>query len=257
VTMHKCNSRKSQHGRSKFVVEKLSQHCPSFKQVAERGTWDCPELVHSAPEPPPPSPPPDLPPPAASAAPPAPVDGDAPRPFQHYKFQVIATRTPGSGVQISELLFVDLAGNLLSLAGATASNPGGHHEPSEGPETAIDGTQYSKWFDLNCGPLIISFPSAVQVGGFSFRTANDCIERDPVSFNMSVSSDLSSWLCFSRTFGYPTTLARYECVPTTRHFYHGHHPQLTTASIDPNHAVIVCAIRNVKTASTFPRPELT
>lgn len=72
VTMHKCNSRKSQHGRSKFVVEKLSQHCPSFKQVAERGTWDCPDLVPSAPEPPPPPPPPDVPPPPpAPVAPPA------------------------------------------------------------------------------------------------------------------------------------------------------------------------------------------
>lgn len=81
----------------------------------------------------------------------------------------------------------------------TVTSPGGASEaPPEGPESAYDGSDGTKWIDFalvggNESILQIAFAEPVTLDGYHWVTAGAEAERDPVSWRLEVSSDGSSW----------------------------------------------------------------
>ena len=92
---------------------------------------------------PPPSPP-SPPPPVPSPPPPAP---SPPTPLLLYTqctIVISALRGGTSGiVQLSELSFFDVFGDLVAVGSTT--NPGGDYPAGEGPSEATDGSTSTKW----------------------------------------------------------------------------------------------------------------
>ena len=145
---------------------------------------------------PPPSPPPPHPPavppspPAPPAAPPYP-----PLPWT-YEFVFSALRPwtpPAAEVQISEVRLFGESGERLDIV--EASNPGGYPGPGEAGQdktamAAVDGTDTTKWLDINA--------TAMAIGAASASAA------------AATSIPISSWL--QLTLDRPAIVVQYELV---------------------------------------------
>ncbi len=119
---------------------------------------------------------------------------------------------PGTAncVQISEVQF-RFRGAALSMAGVVVTNPGGNTPAEEGASKAADSNTATKWLDFNKGALVFTFPAPVTIDSYTFATANDSPERDPVSWRLETSQDGSSWARVDEVNNH--------AVPTTRLTY--------------------------------------
>lgn len=115
-----------------------------------------------------------------------------------YRFAVRECRGPrAESVHLSQMQFCR-RGEIMSMRGVTASNPGGENPPEETPEKAIDGHDATNWHDLNKCPLVLTFPALTEADAFRFITASDYPERDPVSWTMEGSRDGNFWTVLHR-----------------------------------------------------------
>jgi len=99
-------------------------------------------------------------------------------------------------VQLSEFSFFQGA-SIVPMAGVQVTNPGFNNgNPSEEPSSAADSNDDTKWLDYSFVPgerLIFEFPSPVSFDSYRFITGGDAEKRDPVSWELQVSSDGQNW----------------------------------------------------------------
>eukprot|EP00756_Hemistasia_phaeocysticola_P044001 Hpha_TRINITY_DN17583_c0_g1::TRINITY_DN17583_c0_g1_i1::g.92561::m.92561 len=74
---------------------------------------------------------------------------------------------------------------VLNLTATTATSPTGNSPSNEGPSNLIDGNVTSKWLDWRKAPFEITLKVPSFVTAFTFVTANDHPERDPVRWVLS------------------------------------------------------------------------
>lgn len=128
--------------------------------------------------------------------------------YRYYQFTPIKLRGAGAAaVQFSELN-LRYNGIRVDYSTATASNPGGASTGATGPGKAIDGLTTTKLFDPNKKSLVIDFGKQTRVNDYTFATANDMDDRDPISWVFSGSNDNSSWTTLDIQNNYPTPTAR-------------------------------------------------
>ena len=73
----------------------------------------------------------------------------------------------------------------MSFKDCTAENHGGLSPASEGPSQAIDGDDDTKWLNFQRKPFIVECPKGVVIDQYTFVTANDETDRDPVRWTLS------------------------------------------------------------------------
>ena len=98
------------------------------------------------------------------------------------------TRREGtsSSFQIADLHF-SLNGTEVDIKvlKGTASSESGSHPSSEAPRNVLDANPSTKWLDHDKKALFIEFDANVTLDAFTFTTANDYPERDPVEWEFS------------------------------------------------------------------------
>eukprot|EP01063_Lacrimia_lanifica_P015201 TRINITY_DN22015_c0_g1_i1.p1 TRINITY_DN22015_c0_g1~~TRINITY_DN22015_c0_g1_i1.p1 ORF type:complete len:423 (+),score=113.83 TRINITY_DN22015_c0_g1_i1:42-1310(+) len=120
-----------------------------------------------------------------------------------------AGRANGIPLQISEVMVRQGDGEFRSFpalgVAARAWAVGGSSPPGEGAAEAVDGSLDTKYLEHTVAYFQIELdPPLLWCGGvggadaacsyaFSFATANDAPERDPVEYNVSISADGDVW----------------------------------------------------------------
>ena len=128
--------------------------------------------------------------------------------YRYYKFETISTRISNAAVQISELV-LRYNNVRVNYASAVASNPGGSNPSGETPSKAIDNDTNTKWLDHNKKPLIIDFGINTLANSYTFATANDVIDRDPISWKLYGSLNNIDYILLDNKINFETTTARY------------------------------------------------
>lgn len=140
----------------------------------------------------------------------APLAAAVEQTFTYYRWTPTGLRdnVPSNSVQLSEFRFYR-AGTAASWTGAGVTNPGGNNPAGEPPAMLIDGLTTTKWLDFNKQGLVFAFPAATTIDSYRFATANDAIERDPVSWTLEGSDDQSNWTLIDVVRNHPTTTDRF------------------------------------------------
>ena len=136
--------------------------------------------------------------------------------YRYYKFTPTKSRG-GSiiGYQFSEL-YIGYNGVRVDYSGATATNPGGTSWFGiyESPTQAIDNNTNTKFYNGGeLSPLVIDFNKNTIMNEYTFATANDVADRDPVSWSFHGSNDQNIWIKLDTRTGYPTTTTRNRYLP--------------------------------------------
>lgn len=139
----------------------------------------------------------------------APLAAAVEQSFTYYRWIPTGLRdnVSSNSVQLSEFRFYR-AGTAVGWSGAGVTNPGGSNPGGETPAMLIDGLTTTKWLDFNKQGLVFAFPAATTIDSYRFATANDAIERDPVSWTLEGSDDQSNWTLIDVVRNHPTTTDR-------------------------------------------------
>lgn len=130
--------------------------------------------------------------------------------FQHYRWTPTKLRNDGTAnsIQVGDFEF-RLNGVAVPWTGATVAVPGGNSPGGEPPSALLDNNAGTKWLNFNkFNPVIFSFPAPTQVTGYTFTTANDAPERDPVSWTLEGSNDQIAWAILHTVTDFPTSQTR-------------------------------------------------
>ena len=112
--------------------------------------------------------------------------------YQYYRFTT--TQTAGdSMIQVSEFDLIN-DGNKVDYTNLTVSNPGGNSPANEDPPKIIDGDINTKWLDFNIAPLVFTFNAPVTIDSYNFATANDFLNRTPISWTFEGSANGATWV---------------------------------------------------------------
>lgn len=112
--------------------------------------------------------------------------------------------------QMAELYLYDKDSNKLGwISGTTVNAPSqASYSSSEGPEKIIDGNVNTKFCLSNFNiyttsgmPIVIEIPETVDFTSYSYVTANDSSERDPISWTLELSYDNETWFTVSEISG--------------------------------------------------------
>mmetsp|Transcript_145438 Transcript_145438/g.466073 ORF Transcript_145438/g.466073 Transcript_145438/m.466073 type:complete len:797 (-) Transcript_145438:57-2447(-) len=109
-------------------------------------------------------------------------------------FRFTITETRGSqGCQLSEVTFYAKG---KALQWGTFSAEGSQGPSHEGPEKALDGKRDTKWFSSigNGAYLSVRVAEALYPDRFSFTTANDVTDRDPMKWRLEASIGGGAWV---------------------------------------------------------------
>lgn len=138
--------------------------------------------------------------------------------YRYYRFapQKLRNNTQKS-IQIAELIV--LLNNQrvdYSLAKAINLDPNNNvvfdNPQNQTPLQGIDNNIYTKWVDLHKGSLIIDFGKETEMNKYSFITANDAPERDPISWIFYGSKDFYNWETLDIKENFNTPNDRYRQV---------------------------------------------
>lgn len=108
--------------------------------------------------------------------------------------------------QMAELYLYDKDGNKLNwISGTTVNAPSqASYSSSESPEKIIDGNVNTKFCLLNFNiyttggmSILIEIPETIEFTSYSYVTANDAQERDPISWKLELSYDNTTWFNLS------------------------------------------------------------
>jgi len=140
--------------------------------------------------------------------------------YRYYRFCVDAPRSDGSSMQLSDVMLLDMSGNEIQSSAFTLSYDEDSHgvgdKPypnNETPPNAVDGNHNTKWLDFRAGAsrtavqraavyLEFQFPSAVNLSGYRWYTANDYDGRDPAAWRLLASHDGVTWITLDKVKGY-------------------------------------------------------
>lgn len=131
--------------------------------------------------------------------------------YRYVRYHITKRRggVPGM-VQLSEFQFFNGA-SIFPLYVDQVTNPGGSNLPTadEGAMKLIDNNFDSKWLDTTNSPVVFDFGSQTAFAKYSFVTANDSDDRDPISWTLEGSNDNATWALIENVnFDYPTPLDR-------------------------------------------------
>lgn len=143
----------------------------------------------------------------------------------YVRWVITARRGAENSIQAADLILFN-GGTALDTTSDDGSilvtNPGGDNPDGEGPVQGYDEVEYTKWLDFNFSAdgdgtvgqsiLVIQFPTAVTFDSYSWVTANDNPDRDPVSWRLEVSSDGTNWTTFDTRSNFAVTTARFTVV---------------------------------------------
>jgi autotransporter-associated beta strand protein len=141
--------------------------------------------------------------------------GQATFTYRYYRWTPTALRnnTTSNSIQVAEFLF-RRAGAPVSWSGASVTVSGGNSPTNEPPANLIDGSAATKWLNFNkFTPVLFTFPTPTGVDSYTFTTANDAPERDPVSWTLEGSNDLATWSLLHNVTGFATTTSRLTQQP--------------------------------------------
>lgn len=108
--------------------------------------------------------------------------------------------------QMAELYLYDKDSNKLGwISGTTVNAPSqASYSSSDGPEKIIDGNVNTKFCLLNFNiyttsgmSIVIEIPETIDFTSYSYVTANDSSERDPISWKLELSYDNTTWFNLS------------------------------------------------------------
>jgi len=130
--------------------------------------------------------------------------------FKKYKFIFSKTRDNADCIQLSVISFYS---NEQLIKPATVENPAGRSPYNEHPAQLLKDSVYLKWLDSNIrytrqSELIFTFKKAVQIDAYEFFTANDFLERDPVTWEL-YGGDGSQWKLLDKRTIFYAPLERY------------------------------------------------
>lgn len=125
----------------------------------------------------------------------------------------------GTAMQFSEFKFrhngADVPWGTATLTQTSGTNP----VPAEALNNIKDGSTNSKWYTTSSAVSVLStfyvtFPTATKVDSYAFATANDALERDPVSWELAYTNVTgtpveSDWIKIDVRTNYATTINRY------------------------------------------------
>lgn len=120
--------------------------------------------------------------------------------FLYYRFTTLQLRNAFNArntvLQLSEFYFFFL-GVRLDRAGIIAYTINGNNPTKEDPSRSIDDNWDTKWLDFKTSAIIYRWPQLVAIDSFTYVTANDEPDRDPVSFVLHGSQDGNVWVSLS------------------------------------------------------------
>eukprot|EP01059_Diplonema_ambulator_P037536 TRINITY_DN9978_c0_g1_i1.p1 TRINITY_DN9978_c0_g1~~TRINITY_DN9978_c0_g1_i1.p1 ORF type:complete len:453 (+),score=123.15 TRINITY_DN9978_c0_g1_i1:88-1446(+) len=112
----------------------------------------------------------------------------------------------GKTYQIAEFHF-SMEGVEIDLTDVTATSESGEHPKGEGPENLIDKDPNTKCLDNARKSLLFNFANASAIiDAFTFTTANDFPDRDPVRWHLQISEESSgntTWVNITSTIEPP------------------------------------------------------
>jgi hypothetical protein len=138
--------------------------------------------------------------------------------YRYYRFapQKLRNNTQNL-IQIAELIILLNDQRVdYSLAKAINLDPNNNvvfdNPQNQTPLQGIDNNIYTKWLDLHKGSLIIDFGKEIEMNKYSFITANDAPERDPISWIFYGSKDFYNWETLDIKENFNTPNDRYRQV---------------------------------------------
>ena len=132
-----------------------------------------------------------------------------PATFRYVRFTPLKLRNGAlaNSIQLADFYFLNDA---TFVTPQSVTNPGGNSPGGEPPGNVIDSDPLTKWLDFNKRGLVFDFGSPVTFDRYSFTTANDGTERDPVRWTLEGSDDNSTWTLIENLnqFDFPVTNER-------------------------------------------------
>ncbi len=125
--------------------------------------------------------------------------------YRYIRWEITERKGGANSIQVARLTLTQDQTPVVWPSESTASNPGGSNPSNERPARAIDGSSSTKWLDFNfsssssssSGSSILEIDTgsgnAVTFDGYRWTTANDAVDRDPVSWNLYGSDDGNEW----------------------------------------------------------------
>ncbi|MDB6078308.1 MAG: symbB [Akkermansiaceae bacterium] len=112
--------------------------------------------------------------------------------YQYVRYTPLRLRGGGTQIQLSSF---DFKLNGAAVPVASVTNPGGTTDTvGEGVGNLIDNhNTATKWFTKNLSPVIFNFGTPTSFDSYSFTTANDSNDRDPVQWIIEGSNNNTSW----------------------------------------------------------------
>ncbi|WP_367871468.1 hypothetical protein [Luteolibacter sp. Populi] len=137
------------------------------------------------------------------------VGGEATYRYVRFKATKLRSGLATGLVQLGEFSF---ANDATPVTVSAAENPGGNSWPDETQANLIDGDAIgNKWLDFNNAPVIFDFGSSKTFDAYSFYTANDGADRDPIQWTLEGSDDKLSWTLIENVnFDHPTSADRFR-----------------------------------------------
>ncbi len=129
------------------------------------------------------------------------------------------TFSSANSVQASEFVFQNAGSDVRPAA--TVTNPGGSNPAGETPDKLYDNSLSTKALDFNIKSTNVSiflytFSTAQTFTGYRWATANDSIERDPITWTVEGSNNNSTWTTLHTVTNYnPSTTRQVYVGPWT------------------------------------------
>jgi len=138
------------------------------------------------------------------------------RGYSAFKFTPTKLRNnKANSVQVAELRFQH-NGAAVDVSDCPTVNPGGHNPTNEEPPKGDDGDTHTKWLDFNKGSLVVECNSPKTVDKWTWVTANDNPDRDPVQWTLEgATSGIGPWFPLGEQADgdFATPTARFTALP--------------------------------------------
>jgi hypothetical protein len=134
--------------------------------------------------------------------------------YRYFKFAPTSLRdsSVANSVQLSEFALLN---DSTRLTGMTATATNNNSPVGQDPTMAADNNVATKWLSFNktASALVYAFAAPVTATGYRWATADDAVERDPVSWTVQGSNDNATWTTIDTRSNYGTPTARRTFLP--------------------------------------------
>jgi hypothetical protein len=110
--------------------------------------------------------------------------------YKYIRFRPVETRVADAFSAAIGRITLYLDGQIIDMRGAKASNPMGTWV---GHTEDVTGASATGWSDDHKKPLMFAFPYPTLVNGYTWTTAADGVEADPIRWKLEGSSNGTYW----------------------------------------------------------------